>query len=569
MRTFLGLMLTVFAVASGIALADDTTTTIDAAQYLVGQAPASAEGDALPSSAPQVERPAAIANGSSYGIIAPLYLHSDPITLIRLFNGGTVSAAFNISVVGTPSGSNYGTASIVVPAGGALQQSVSNILTAANITSTLPGDTTYSFYIQSAGLATGYQHIIFSNSTGFFENVSVCKVPFNQVFSSVANAHGVANVHTSALASNAYPSQIELHNYASTPVTYRIRVYEALTGAYKGAVDLPTAANSTYVIPFVSGLQTPVGWNPAANEIHANVVVTNLSGVAPEVILGHTVVNGRQTNTVLNMSTFCAVNSAPSASGQSYTVTAVASPPAGGSLSQVTVGNQVIVTAVPASGYFVEGWSGCTTSSGTTCNVTLTANTTVTATFSRLVQNARFSLQVNGSGTGSGRYSYTPSSSAVSCGTGCNTFPAGTTVTLAPLPNDGSTFGGWSGACSGTGTCQVTMNSNREVTVRFDLSSSGGGGGGTTGVSAISLGNCTQFGSAVPFTLTPALGGVSVTCRWVGNLGSTSTKTVTTLPGGNTCIDSSLVFGWLDDSVTLTATVTGTNLSASKVCPLG
>jgi len=454
-------------VVAGFARAENPLPTIDAAQYLVGQAPAAAEGYARPSSAPEVERPAAIANGSSYGIIAPLYLFSDPLTLIRLFNGGTASATFNISIVGTPSGTSYGVASIVVPAGAALQRSISNILTAASVANTIPGDTTYSFYIQSAGPATGYQHIIFSNSSGFLENVSVCKAPFNQVFAAVANARGVASVHTSVLASNEYPSQIELHNYASTSVTYRLTVYEALTGVSKGAVNFTAEANSTYLIPFVGGLQAPLGWSPATPEIHANVVVTNPSGAAPEVVLGHMIVNTRQTNTVLNMTLFCAVNSPAQAHVQNYTLNTVVTPSAGGSISHITSGNQVVLTAVAASGYAFSAWSGCTTSSGTTCNVSVSANTTVSATFTPTAQTVLYALKVFGSGTGSGQYSYNPTSSG-SCGTGCNMHVAGTIVTLSPLPSTGSTFAGWSGACSGTGACAVLMNGDKEVTVRYD-----------------------------------------------------------------------------------------------------
>lgn len=45
--------------------------------------------------------------------------------------------------------------------------------------------------------------------------------------------------------------------------------------------------------------------------------------------------------------------------------------------------------------------------------------------------------------------------------------PAGTTVTLTATPNTGYTFTGWQGACSGTGSCQVTMNAPETVTAQF------------------------------------------------------------------------------------------------------
>jgi beta-lactam-binding protein with PASTA domain len=41
-------------------------------------------------------------------------------------------------------------------------------------------------------------------------------------------------------------------------------------------------------------------------------------------------------------------------------------------------------------------------------------------------------------------------------------------VTLAASPASGSSFTGWTGACSGTGTCTVTMDAAKSVTATFD-----------------------------------------------------------------------------------------------------
>jgi hypothetical protein len=58
----------------------------------------------------------------------------------------------------------------------------------------------------------------------------------------------------------------------------------------------------------------------------------------------------------------------------------------------------------------------------------------------------------------------------IHCGAFCaNSYTQGTSVTLAPTPATNSRFAGWSGACTGTGTCKVTMSASRAVTATFSL----------------------------------------------------------------------------------------------------
>ena len=47
-------------------------------------------------------------------------------------------------------------------------------------------------------------------------------------------------------------------------------------------------------------------------------------------------------------------------------------------------------------------------------------------------------------------------------------FDIGTAVSLSETAADGSTFGGWSGACSGTGACNLVMNADQSVTATFN-----------------------------------------------------------------------------------------------------
>jgi hypothetical protein len=127
-------------------------------------------------------------------------------------------------------------------------------------------------------------------------------------------------------------------------------------------------------------------------------------------------------------------------------------------------GTSVTLSAHAASGSVFTAWSGACTGSGTTCHVSMTAARKVTATFAvaKLLTVAKL-------GTGSGTVTSSPA--GVSCGTTCkHPFAAGTMVTLTASVSSGSTFSGWSGACSGTGKCVLTMSAAKSVKAAFTLS---------------------------------------------------------------------------------------------------
>ena len=75
-------------------------------------------------------------------------------------------------------------------------------------------------------------------------------------------------------------------------------------------------------------------------------------------------------------------------------------------------------------------------------------------------------LTVTRAGTGTGTVTSSPT--GIDCGSTCvSSFDDGTPVTLTATAGTGSTFTGWSGDCSGTGTCPVTMNADHAVTATF------------------------------------------------------------------------------------------------------
>jgi phospholipase C len=78
-----------------------------------------------------------------------------------------------------------------------------------------------------------------------------------------------------------------------------------------------------------------------------------------------------------------------------------------------------------------------------------------------------YQLTVATSGTGSGTVTSSPA--GINCGQNCRaSFSAGAVVALTATPGGASTFAGWSGGCSGTGACNVTMNADTSVTATFN-----------------------------------------------------------------------------------------------------
>ncbi|MCA3562575.1 MAG: S8 family serine peptidase [Aestuariivirga sp.] len=129
------------------------------------------------------------------------------------------------------------------------------------------------------------------------------------------------------------------------------------------------------------------------------------------------------------------------------------------------VDTQVTVTANPAPGWRLGGWSGSCTGSGACSFSAPAAGTALTATFV-----PGHVLNYVKAGTGSGTVSFTPSADgASSCSGNCTLgYDPGAVVTLAAKAAKGSLFRGWSGACTGRRTCAVTMSEARAVTATFN-----------------------------------------------------------------------------------------------------
>jgi hypothetical protein len=136
----------------------------------------------------------------------------------------------------------------------------------------------------------------------------------------------------------------------------------------------------------------------------------------------------------------------------------------------------VRLTAKAAPGSKFKEWRNACTGSNLSCTVRMSANKAVRAVFQRTAATS-FRLNVTGSGDGTGTVtSQAGLTPAIACelngggtptGTCSATYPSGTGVTLSAVTPVGHSFTGWSGDCTGTGTCTVAMSANRSATAGF------------------------------------------------------------------------------------------------------
>ena len=192
----------------------------------------------------------------------------------------------------------------------------------------------------------------------------------------------------------------------------------------------------------------------------------------------------------------------------------------------------VTLTAAPTAGYTFGGWSGGGCSGTGTCAVTMSSSQSVTATFN-LIYHA---LSVSKTGLGTGTVTSLPA--GINCGTTCSyAFVQNTSVTLSAAPIAPAAFGGWSGACSGTGTCTVSMSAAKSVTANFyypnqtlTVSKAGTGSGTVTSLPAgVNCGTTCSYAftynSIVTLTATPKP--MSIFSGWSGACSGKATCTVT------------------------------------------
>ena len=131
-----------------------------------------------------------------------------------------------------------------------------------------------------------------------------------------------------------------------------------------------------------------------------------------------------------------------------------------------------------------------------------------------------YTLFLSKAGSGTGSIAPDTGNIVWSSNAGTASYAANTAVTLTATPNNDSMFAGWSGACTGTGNCQVTMDAAKSVTAAFDLAPVNGACGTASGQSFAAAPTTNLCASGTVSALPTGSGPWSWSCN--GSNGGTS-----------------------------------------------
>ena len=201
-------------------------------------------------------------------------------------------------------------------------------------------------------------------------------------------------------------------------------------------------------------------------------------------------------------------------------------------------------------------------------------------------------VTIAGAGNGSGLVLVTPSGASCTSTSGqlsgiCAVpSPHGSTIELTPAPAVGSEFTGWSGACTGTGSCTLVMTEDRAVTAIFTIRQhaltveAAGSGSGTitsspTGISCIASSGAESGTCVAPFdhptevTLTPTPNSETSTfAGWSGACQGTGACVVTMTEARTATATFALLQRNLTVSMTGGGTGTVTSSPAGIACSM-
>jgi len=122
-------------------------------------------------------------------------------------------------------------------------------------------------------------------------------------------------------------------------------------------------------------------------------------------------------------------------------------------------GLQIVLTGQPDKSSRLVRWEGACSGAGA-CDLTMDASKSVTAVFGPALLTLTVSV------TGKGRVTSSPA--GISCTSRCShKYQGGKTVHLSAKASKGFRFAGWSGACHGTGACNLTLSQDRSARAAF------------------------------------------------------------------------------------------------------
>src|SRR5439155_547953 len=208
-------------------------------------------------------------------------------------------------------------------------------------------------------------------------------------------------------------------------------------------------------------------------------------------------------------------------------------------------GTVVQLTATPAVGWHLVGWSGDASGTANPLSVTMDANKNITATF------AINTYTLNVTTAGSGTVAKSPNQA---------NYTHGTVVQLTATPAAGWHLVSWSGDASGSlNPLSVTMDGNKNITATFAINTytlnvtTAGSGTVAKSPSQASY----NHGTVVQLTATPAAGWRFV--DWSGDAGGTANPVSVTMDG-----NKSVTATFEINSYTLSVSVVGSGTVAKS-----
>ncbi|HKJ91654.1 MAG TPA: right-handed parallel beta-helix repeat-containing protein [Longimicrobiales bacterium] len=247
-------------------------------------------------------------------------------------------------------------------------------------------------------------------------------------------------------------------------------------------------------------------------------------------------------------------------------------------------GTQVTLTSTVDAGMEDGAWTGCDSSTPTTCTITMAPGV---APVHKAYSLGWFTVTLTKSGTGSGTVSIPGEAGSIypphTCGTDCTSqWHPGDVASVNETPEAGSIFAGWSGDCTGTASDQsinVTVTNDMTCNAQFDVDpnavtvnlsvlvdvASGRGGAITSSVesgssssASVDVGVSSAGGSSLRDrtrgSIALATGDSSINCTVSGGVCSVDVPQGTVLRLHAQPDAGAYLYGWYDAGVTDTTT---------------